>query len=225
MEVCLSDRNFIPLAEETGAIVPIGQWVLTQACRQCKAWQDQASKPVTVCVNVSPRQFGERKWVENVLGTLRRIGLDGRHLEIEITESCLMNDVDNAVASMNLLKAQGISIAIDDFGTGYSNLGALKRFPLSRLKIDRSLVADMLVEDSDRAIASVCISLGKILGLRVLAEGVETAEQLDFLRRSGCDEMQGFLFSRPVPAADIGLMIDDTLPQSSVAARPSNQAA
>ena len=160
----VSPVAFIPLAEETGAIVPIGQWVLKQACMQSKAWQDQTRKPLTVCVNVSPRQFGEPKWVDSVLKVLKKTGLDGRHLEVEITESCLMVDVDNAIVSMNQLKAQGISIAIDDFGTGYSNLGALKRFPLSRLKIDRSLVNDMLVEDSDRAIASACISLGKILG-------------------------------------------------------------
>ena len=203
----VSPVAFIPLAEETGAIVPIGHWVLKQACLQCKAWQDRQLHPVTVCVNVSPRQFGERNWVASVLRTLKQTGLDGRHLEVEITESCLMVDVDNAVGSMNLLKAQGISIAIDDFGTGYSNLGALKRFPLSRLKIDRSLVNDMLVEESDRAIASACISLGKILGLRVLAEGVETEEQLTFLRHSECDEMQGYLFSRPVPAAAIGSML------------------
>ncbi len=204
----VSPVTFIPLAEETGAIVPIGHWVLKQACMQCKAWQDQTLKPVTVCVNVSPRQFGEPKWVDSVLRMLKKTGLYGHHLEVEITESCLMVDVDNAIASMNLLKAQGISIAIDDFGTGYSNFGALKRFPLSRLKIDRSLVNDMLVEDSDRAIASACISLGKILGLRVLAEGVETAEQLEFLRASACDEMQGYLFSRPVPAAVIRSMLE-----------------
>ena len=203
----VSPVAFIPLAEETGAIVPIGHWVLKQACLQGKAWQDQQLQPVTVCVNVSPRQFGERNWVASVLRTLRQTGLDGRHLEVEITESCLMVDVDNAIGSMNLLKAQGISIAIDDFGTGYSNLGALKRFPLSRLKIDRSLVNDMLVEDSDRAIASACISLGKILGLKVLAEGVETEEQLAFLRLSDCDEIQGYLFSRPVPAAAIAAML------------------
>ncbi len=204
----VSPVAFIPLAEETGAIVPIGHWVLKHACMQCKAWQDQMLKPVTVCVNVSPRQFGEPKWVASVLRTLKTSGLEGRHLEVEITESCLMVDVDKAIVSMNLLKAQGISIAIDDFGTGYSNLGALKRFPLSRLKIDRSLVKDMLVEDSDRAIASACISLGKILGLSVLAEGVETDEQLEFLRHSDCDEMQGFLFSRPVPAAAIRSMLE-----------------
>ena len=203
----VSPVSFIPLAEETGAIVPIGDWVLKQACMQCRAWQDRTLKPLTVCVNVSPRQFGERKWVASVLRTLKETGLDGRHLEVEITETCLMVDVDNAIASMNLLKAQGVSIAIDDFGTGYSNLGALKRFPLSRLKIDRSLVNDMLVEDSDRAIASACISLGKILGLRVLAEGVETEDQLAFLRLNGCDEMQGYLFSRPVPADVIGSML------------------
>lgn len=204
----VSPMSFIPLAEETGTIVPIGSWVLKQACLQCKAWQDETLKPVTVCVNVSPRQFAERNWVASLLRTLQQTGLDGRHLEVEITESCLMVDVDNAIASMKLLRAQGISIAIDDFGTGYSNLGALKRFPLSRLKIDRSLVNNMLVEDSDRAIASACISLGKILGLRVLAEGVETEEQLEFLRLSDCDEMQGYLFSRPVPAAAIRTMLE-----------------
>ncbi len=164
-------------------------------------------KPVAVCVNVSPRQFRERKWARDRLGALKQTGLDGRYLEVEITESCLMVDVDNAILSMNVLKAQGISIAIDDFGTGYSNLGALKRFPLSRLKIDRSFVNDMLVEESDRAIASAFISLGRILGLRVIAEGVETDEQLEFLRLSDCDEMQGFLFSRPVPALGIATML------------------
>ncbi len=203
----VSPAKFIPLAEETGAIVPIGQWVLQQACLQCKIWQDQALKPVVVCVNVSPRQFRERNWATTVLGALKQTGLDGRFLEVEITESCLMVDVDNAILSMNVLKDLGVSIAIDDFGTGYSNLGALKRFPLSRLKIDRSFINDMLVEESDRAIASAFISLGRILGLRVIAEGVETPEQLEFLRLSDCDEMQGFLFSRPVPALGIATML------------------
>ena len=203
----VSPAKFIPLAEETGAIVQIGHWVLAQACAQGRLWQEQHPAPIVVCVNVSPRQFHDKNWAALVLKTLKRTGLAGALLEIEITESCLMGDIDGAIASMNRLKANGISIAIDDFGTGYSNLGALKRFPVSRLKIDRSFIGDMLSQESDRAIASAFISLGQKLGLRVIAEGVETADQLEFLCRNNCDEMQGYLFSRPVPAASIGMLL------------------
>ncbi len=197
----ISPGDFIPLAEETGLIVPIGEWVLNEACRQNKAWQDAGLAPIVVSVNVSARQFKERNWVSKVAEALQDSGLEACYLELELTESLIMQDVASAVATMHELEALGVHLAIDDFGTGYSSLSALKRFPVRRLKIDRSFVQDIPGDADDRAITGAIISLAQKLQMQVIAEGVETQEQVDFLRESGCDDIQGYFFSRPVGSA------------------------
>jgi len=199
----LSPLDFIPLAEETGLIVPIGDWVLHEACRQNKAWQDAGLPPMTVCVNVSARQFKEKNLISRVVSALQDSGLDAKYLELEITESLIMLDVEQAVATMAALQGLGVHLSIDDFGTGYSSLSALKNFPVSRLKIDKTFIHDLATNDNDKAVASAVISLGKKLNLRVIAEGVETDEQLAFLRENNCDEMQGYHFSKPVEAKEL----------------------
>jgi predicted signal transduction protein with EAL and GGDEF domain len=199
----VSPDRFIPIAEETGLIVPIGDWVLHEACRQNKAWQDAGMPPMTVSVNVSARQFKERDLVRRVAHSLEKSGLEARYLELELTESLIMQDVEAAIAMMRQLQALGIHLSIDDFGTGYSSLAALKKFPVTRLKIDKSFINDLAVSENDRAVASAVISLGQKLNLRVIAEGVETEEQVAFLRENNCDEMQGYHFSRPVPPEKI----------------------
>jgi diguanylate cyclase (GGDEF)-like protein/PAS domain S-box-containing protein len=200
--------KFIPTAEETGLIVPIGDWVLHEACRQNKAWQDAGLSPLTVCVNVSARQFREPNLIGRVVNALRDSGLEARYLELEVTESLIMQDVELAVATMNALQNLGVQISIDDFATGYSSLSALKTFPVARLKIDRSFIKDLAADENDQAVASAVISLGQNLHLRVIAEGVETDDQVAFLRKNNCDEMQGYHFSKPVSAQGIEKLLD-----------------
>ncbi|WP_415212396.1 putative bifunctional diguanylate cyclase/phosphodiesterase [Shinella sp.] len=192
--------DFIPLAEETGLIGPIGDWTLREACRQNKAWQDAGLPFIVVSVNVSARQFQEKDWVERVAAALSESGLEAHYLELELTESMIMDDVQQAVETMHRLERLGVHLAIDDFGTGYSSLASLKRFPVGRLKIDRSFVRDLPDDGDDAAIARAVISLAHSLQLRVIAEGVETREQIDFLREAGCDEIQGFYLSHPIDA-------------------------
>jgi diguanylate cyclase (GGDEF)-like protein len=199
--------KFIPMAEETGLIVPIGDWVLLAACRQNKAWQEAGLPPMRICVNVSARQFKEKNWVSRVAGALRESGLAARYLELELTESLIMQDVAQAVATMRELQILGVQLSVDDFGTGYSSLAALKNFPVARLKIDKSFISDILTNENDRAVASAVISLGQKLNLRVIAEGVETEDQVTFLRENNCDEMQGYHFSKPIPAPGIEKLI------------------
>src|SRR5690606_19382093 len=190
-------------AEETGLIGPIGDWTLRAACRQSKAWQESGLPPIVVSVNVSARQFQEKDWVERVAAALEQSGLEARYLELELTESMIMQDVQQAVETMHRLAQLGVQLAIDDFGTGYSSLSSLKRFPVGRLKIDRSFVQDLPSNGDDAAIARAIISLARTLQLRVIAEGVETREQIDFLREAGCDEIQGFYLSRPIDARSL----------------------
>jgi diguanylate cyclase (GGDEF)-like protein len=202
----VSPATFIPLAESSGLIVPIGDWVLRTACRQNKAWLDAGLPPITVAVNVSARQLREADWSQRVADALADTGLQPQYLEIELTESMIMENMEPAVAHMRALNDMGVGISIDDFGTGYSSLGALKTFPLSRLKIDRSFVRAMH-EDGGLAIVEAIVSLGHKLRLKVLAEGVETPAERELLRAIGCDEIQGFLYSKPVSQADIEALV------------------
>ena len=199
--------TFVPIAEASGLIGRIGDWVLETACRQNRAWQQAGGEAITVSVNVSARQFMDRDWAATVGRVLAATGLEARYLDLEVTESMLMRDVGRAVATMRELRALGAQLSIDDFGTGYSNLSALKRFPVGRLKIDQSFVRDLASDENDRAIACAVISLGRSLGLRIIAEGVETVEQVAFLTRHGCDEVQGYHFGRPMEAGDLARLL------------------
>ena len=197
----LRPERFVPLAEETGLIVQIGDWVLRETCRQTRAWLDQGLRPGLVSVNLSARQFRQEGLVRAVSRVLEETRLDPRHLEIELTESMVMHNVSGAIATLHGLKSLGIALSVDDFGTGYSSLAYLKDLPIGTLKIDRSFVRAICAGASadDGVIAQAIISLGHALHLNVIAEGVETEAQLRFLREHGCDEVQGFFFGEPVP--------------------------
>ena len=199
----VAPSDFISVAEENGLIVPIGDWVLHEACRQNKAWQNLGLPCVNVCVNVSARQFRQKDLVARVIAALKESGLEAKYLELELTESLIMQDADLAIATMRKLQSIGVQLSIDDFGTGYSSLSALKSFPVVRLKIDKSFISNLPADENDKAVASAVISLGQKLNLRVIAEGVETDEQVAFLRDSNCDEMQGYHFSKPIPPQEI----------------------
>lgn len=195
--------DFIPLAEQTGLIIPIGDWVLRTACAQNRAWQDAGHGPITMAVNISMRQFLQTDLVTEITRTLETTGLAPQFLEVEITESMLMSNFDNSLATLQALSAMGVRIAIDDFGSGFSSLSHLKLFPLHRLKIDRSFVRDLGDAPQSRAIAGSIVSLAWNLGLEPIAEGVETEEQRNILCELGCRQAQGFLFARPLSAADL----------------------
>ena len=196
----VSPAEFIPLAEETGLIVPLGAWVLEAACQRLAAWALRADlRHLTIAVNVSARQFHRADFVDQVLGVLQRTGANPQRLKLELTESLLVQNLDSVIAKMNALRAVGVGFSLDDFGTGYSSLSYLKRLPLDQLKIDRSFVHDLLTDASDAAISKTIIALGYSLGLEVIAEGVETTGQRDYLLTHGCRAFQGYLFCRPMP--------------------------
>jgi diguanylate cyclase (GGDEF)-like protein/PAS domain S-box-containing protein len=192
--------QFIHVAEDIGLIIPIGEWVLREACRQVRAWQDAGLPPLMVAVNVSPVQFRQAGFVETVAGVLAATELEARFLELELTERTVMHDAEQTLGTLRTLNRMGVELALDDFGTGYSSLAYLKRFPVGKLKIDRSFVRDLEVDSDDRAIASTILSMGHSLRLKVLAEGVETPEQYAILRDMGCELVQGYHLSRPLPA-------------------------
>jgi diguanylate cyclase (GGDEF)-like protein len=196
----LPPGQFIPLAEETGLIVPIGRWALKQACAQNMMWQRGGLQPVSMAVNLSPRQFIDENLLRDIDEALASSGMPPKLLQIEVTESMMMRDVARAIRVLDAIRSRGIRIAIDDFGTGYSSMSLMKQFPIDTLKIDRSFVRDLPDDTEDRAIAQAIISMGQALGMTIVAEGVETVAQQTFLRAHGCDEMQGFLFSRPLVA-------------------------
>ncbi|MBU0500857.1 MAG: EAL domain-containing protein [Gammaproteobacteria bacterium] len=195
--------KFIPLAEETRLIDSIGVWVLNEACAQARAWRDAGFAPVRMAVNLSSHQFQSGKIVDQVRLALDQSGLDPRCLELELTESALMHEPERAMAILRDLRGLGVHLAIDDFGTGYSSLNYLKLFDVDALKIDSSFIRDIPRDKNDEHIARAVIALGRSFGLRVVAEGVETAEQIEFLLKEGCEELQGFYFSRPVPALEL----------------------
>jgi diguanylate cyclase (GGDEF)-like protein/PAS domain S-box-containing protein len=200
-EGMISPDRFIPVAEETGIIIEIGEWVLATACREMKRWIDAGLKPMRIAVNVSARQLRRRDFCETVANALTLSGLPAELLELEITESSVMENPQEAIHILERLGGMGVTLAIDDFGTGYSSLAYLKLFPIDHLKIDRSFVADIETDLNDRAIAFGTIALAHSLGLKVIAEGVETEDQLELLRTNGCDEVQGYLFSKPLYSA------------------------
>lgn len=199
----LPPSKFIALAEESGLIVPIGEWALRVSCRQNKIWQELGFPPLRICVNLSPRQFRVMKLKESVSQVLEESGLDPNYLVLEITETNAMQNVDYTISTLKMLKDMGVKIAIDDFGTGYASLSYLKRFPLDILKVDRSFVNGLHTHHDDWAIVSAIVTMAHRLKLKVLAEGVENPEQLIYLRSLKCDEIQGFYFSRPVSADDL----------------------
>jgi len=192
--------RFIPLAEETGLIVEIGEWVLRTACQQNQSWRQAGLSEIQIGVNLSARQFQEPNLVEMVADILNSTGLPANLLELEITESIAMQNVEWTTEVLGQLQSLGVNLSMDDFGTGYSSLSYLQKFPFHTLKVDQSFVRDIGMDDQDRAIAQAVIALGRSLGMRTIAEGVETVEQLEVLRRTGCEDMQGYLFSRPIPA-------------------------
>ncbi len=195
--------DFIPLAEETGLIVPLGEWVLHTVCSQMRSWCSAGLKPLRVAVNLSACQFRQTMLRQLVKRMLHETGVAPELLEIELTESVIMDDIQTSSTLLRELKKMGVHISMDDFGTGYSSLSLLKRLPLDTLKIDRSFVRDITKDADDAAIVDAVISLAHSLRLRVIAEGVETSEQLEFLRNRGCDEVQGYLYSRPLPVAGV----------------------
>jgi diguanylate cyclase (GGDEF)-like protein len=196
----VSPAEFIPFAEETGLILPLGHWVMETACKQLAIWAGQPElSHLKVAVNVSAYQFRRDDFVAQVLAILDSTGANPQRLKLELTESLLVDDVENIIGKMNALKAKGVSFSLDDFGTGFSSLSYLKRLPLDQLKIDQSFVRDILTDPNDAAIARTIVALAESLDLQVIAEGVETEEQRDFLANSGCHAYQGYLFSRPLP--------------------------
>jgi diguanylate cyclase (GGDEF)-like protein len=196
----ISPAEFIPLAEDTGLILPLGEWVLRTACRQNRIWQERGFAPLRLGVNISARQFKQPHLAETVLQILAETGLAPEFLELELTESSIMDNADSAIAVLTGLKEEGITISIDDFGTGFSSLSYLKRLPIDALKIDQSFVRDVTTDPDDAALVMAIVTLAHNLRLTVVAEGVETEEQLRFLHLLRCDEVQGYLFSKPLPA-------------------------
>ena len=202
----LLPSEFIPLAEENGLIVPLGEWVLQEACAQNRAWQAAGLPPIRVVVNLSSRQL-RRSLPETVARILQATGLEARYLGLELTESLLVNHHQEGTDTLHALRAMGLHLAVDDFGTGYSSFSYLKHLPLDALKIDRSFVREITTSPDDAAITTAIIAMAHALGLEVVAEGVETEAQRDVLRRQGCDAMQGYLFSRPVGAEEFAALL------------------
>jgi diguanylate cyclase (GGDEF)-like protein/PAS domain S-box-containing protein len=200
--------QFIPVAEDSGLILPIGAWVLCEACTQAKAWTDSGLPPMTIAINVSAIQFRNEGFLERMFATMSDIGLDPQFLEVEITESVLMKHSEVASTILNALRDKGVRVSVDDFGTGYSSLSYLRKFPLDALKIDQSFVRQITPKPADAGIVSAIISMGQGLNLQVIAEGVETDQDLAFLKAHNCDEAQGYLFSRPLPANELMSWLD-----------------
>ena len=206
----VSPADFIPLAEECGLIGAIGAWVIREACRQARAWQNEGVPPLRVSVNLSASQFRDSGLVDNIRTALVDAGLEARYLEVELTESAVMSDPEQSIAILEQLSAMGVLVSVDDFGTGYSSMSYLRRFPIDKLKIDRVFIDEIVSRPEDASIVRAIVSLAHSLHLKVVAEGVETPAQLDFLKLTGCDEYQGYHFSRPLPAADFERLMRDT---------------
>ena len=206
----ISPEVFIPVAEETGLIAELGDWVISEACKQLNRWASEGLGYLSIAVNVSVQQFARADFVESVLRTLWQYAVKPEQLELEITESLLMRNVDDTTACMKRFRAAGVTLSIDDFGTGYSSLGYLRQFPVDALKIDRSFVKDLHTSDDDAAICAAIIAMARELKLKVIAEGVANAEQLEFLRKHRCDQAQGYLISKAIPVADLERLLRET---------------
>ena len=204
----VSPSEFIPLAEDTGLIVPIGEWVLRAACLQGRRWIEEGFAPIPIAVNISARQFHDRDLSQTVIRILEETGFSPKYLELELTESSIMQNEEFAASMLNQLKSMGINISIDDFGTGFSSLASLKRLPIDALKIDQSFVREATTDPDDAALVMAIITLGHNLRWKVVAEGVETDDQLRFLQLLRCDEIQGYFFSKPVPADTLASLFD-----------------
>jgi diguanylate cyclase (GGDEF)-like protein len=203
----VSPAQFIPVAEDCGLILPIGRWVLLEASRQAQAWLDAGLSLGTMAVNVSAKELREESFLAGLSAILQEIGLDPARLEVELTESVLMKHAESAASILQTLRARGVQVAIDDFGTGYSSLSYLRKFPIDSLKIDQSFISQITAEGDDESIVAAVISMARSLSLRVVAEGVETVEQAEFLRARGCDEAQGYYFSRPIPPQEFAELL------------------
>ncbi len=199
--------DFIPIVEETGQIGPIGNWVLQQACRQAREWREKGLPQIRVAVNISAVQFHQAGLVESILGALRDTNLEANSLEIELTESCVMTNAEESISILEELSRMGVLVSVDDFGTGYSSMSYLRRFPIDKLKIDKTFIAGMGTHSDDASIVQAIVSLAHGLRLKVVAEGVETAEQLEALKAMGCDQYQGYYFSKAVPADEFELLL------------------
>jgi diguanylate cyclase len=209
--------QFVTIAEDCGLIVPIGRWVLREACRQARAWQTAGLPPLCVAINISPVELRAPGFVAGVRAILKETGLEPRYLELELTETVLIEDSRSVADVLEELKDIGVFLALDDFGTGYSSLSHLKRFPIDTLKIDQSFVRDLTVDEDDAGIVTAVIGMGKSLHMRVVAEGVETREQLEILQEHGCPQGQGYFFCRPVPAEEFGHLLESDTVAMAVA--------
>ena len=210
----VSPAQFIPVAEDCGLILPIGNWVLREACKQARAWVDAGLPLATMAVNISAMEFRDEHFLEGVFAILNETGLDPRSLELELTESVLMKRAESTESILKTLRARGVQVAVDDFGTGYSSLSYLRKFPIDALKIDQSFVRQITTAPDETTIVTAIISMGRSLKLRVIAEGVETHEELAFLQAHQCDEAQGYYFSRPVPPQQFAKLLETGIPQT-----------
>ncbi|HVE65697.1 MAG TPA: bifunctional diguanylate cyclase/phosphodiesterase, partial [Thermoanaerobaculia bacterium] len=210
---------FIPVAEACGLIQPIGNWVLREACRQARVWGDAGLPAGTMAVNVSALELRNEKFVKGVFAALDESGLDPELLELELTESALMKNLEATAAILRTLRKRGVKVAVDDFGTGYSGLSYLRKFQVDALKIDRSFVREISSAPDETSIVTAVISMGRSLKLRLIAEGVETREQLEFLQSQGCDEGQGFYFSKPVPPEELATLLGSGISRSPAGVR------
>jgi diguanylate cyclase (GGDEF)-like protein/PAS domain S-box-containing protein len=210
----VSPAQFIPVAEDCGLILPIGQWVLREACTQARAWLDAGLALSTMAVNISAMEFRDENFLESVFAILKDTGLDPAYLELELTESVLMKRAESAASVLQALRARGVQLAVDDFGTGYSSLSYLRKFPIDALKIDQSFIRQITTVPDETTIVTAVISMGRSLKLRVVAEGVETQEELAFLQAHHCDEAQGYLFSRPVVPEQFAKLLETGIPES-----------
>jgi EAL domain-containing protein (putative c-di-GMP-specific phosphodiesterase class I) len=200
--------QFITIAEDCGLILPIGRWVLREACRQARAWQIAGLPPLCVAINISAVELRAPGFVSGVRAILKEAGLEPRYLELELTETVLIEDSRTVADVLKELRDIGVLLALDDFGTGYSSLSHLRRFPIDALKIDQSFVRDLTLDEDDAGIVTAVIGMGKSLHMRVVAEGVETREQLEILQEQGCPQGQGYYFCRPVPAEEFGQLLE-----------------